>query len=156
MVRTGKNLGARLLNFLPIHVRSTIAFDGTSGNGAVGTVDVFTITGRVFLERLIVFCTEDLVGAATIEVGTASRTAEIIDQGGDATAIDVNEWWSGPSAQTETLGLDVLDAEETGTRAGLRTLSADIIITIGNTNITDGTLVFDAWYTPITDDGVLV
>jgi len=42
-----------------------------------------------------------------------------------------------------------------GTIAGGKAVSESVILTIGAADVTDGTLVIDMWYTPITDDGAL-
>jgi hypothetical protein len=131
------------------HVRKTIAFDGSAGNGAAGTVTVFTITGRVLAELLPpAFCSENLTesgATAVMSFGTASAPEGFF---GDTNAVDVDtgEWWSGWG--TSSLGF------ESGTAPHVA-LSENLILTISGANITDGTLVIDLWYYPITDDGAL-
>ena len=120
----------------------TIAFDGTAGNGATGTVVVWTITGRVWIERVSAFCTETLVGAATLEFGSTTTTTELIAQIANATSLATNDWWTGSgspasSGQAPAGAIDVY-------------FSANPILTIAAANITDGTLVFDCWYSPLT------
>lgn len=127
--------------------RVTIAFDGAAGNGAVGTVDLFTITGRVLVTWFSGFTTESLAGAnAELEAGSSGDVDTLIANT-VGTLIDVNEWWQATpvagSADLPTGSVDVL-------------FSSDIILTIGVANVTNGTMVFDVWFTPITDDGNLV
>ena len=48
-----------------IRLNKSIAFDGTAGNGATGTVTVYTITGQVQVVTFVPFCTESLAEAAS-------------------------------------------------------------------------------------------
>ena len=133
----------------PPHATKTIAFDGSAGNGAVGDVTVFTITGRVWLLGIMAFCTEDLAeggATATISLGTASIDSALI-AGTTAVDIDNNEWWAtatptGELDQIEAIQVDVL-------------LSANIVITITSQAVSNGTIIFDAYYIPITSNGAL-
>lgn len=141
------------------HARATIAFDGTAGGGAVGTaVTIFTITGRVWVDLISAFCTEDLVsaGGGVLEVGCSSDVdAFFVNQ--TATAIDVNEWVAAASV-TPQAGAISVSVPSGGGYNSIQThkaLSANIIGTITVGDITDGTIVFDVWYTPLTDDGKL-
>lgn len=138
------------------HSTKTIALDGTTGNGEAGTVIVFTITGRVLVHAITAFCTEDLVsaGGGTVELGVAADTDAFIAQT-TATAVDVNEWWqiATPSAGANTLADSVTGGLTTSQRA--KTVSTNIIITVGTADVTDGTIVFDVIYTPLTDGGRL-
>lgn len=138
------------------HSRATVAFDGTAGNGAVGTVTVFTITGRVWVETFLAFCTEDLAsaGGGTIQAGTTSDPDGFVPST-TATDIDNNEWWS---SATPAPGAVSVPNNNTG---GLTTLlrrkqmSESAILTIGTGDITNGTIIFDVWWMPITDNGAL-
>ena len=131
------------------HVRSTIAFDGGAGNGATGDVVVFTITGRVWLLGLTAFCTEDLTeGAptATVQLGTPARDGLLIAVV-NAVDIDNNEWWTDGTPVTE---LDQMDAIQVDV-----VLSANIVILVSAQSVSNGTLVFDAFYIPLTSNGAL-
>lgn len=131
------------------HARISVAFDGETGSGEVGTVTLFTITGRVIVKHLTAFCTETLVGAATLECGVASSTPGLIAQVADATTIAANDWWV--DASVAEVGL----AAQVATQKDMN-LSENVILTIDSANITDGTLIFDVWYMPVTDNGLLV
>ena len=130
-------------------VRTTIAFDGSSGNGATGTVTVFTLTGRVWLLGLSAFCTENLTeggATSTIKLGTASSTAGLIAVV-NSVDIDNNEWWMDgtPAAglvQMNTAQVDVL-------------LSENVILTVATQSVSNGTIIFDAWYKTVTANGLL-
>lgn len=95
---------------------------------------------------LSAFCAEDLTGAlATVKLGTANVAAGII---ADVSVINVdnNEWWTDTTPVSE---LDQMDARQVDVL-----ISADMVLTIVAT-IDNGTLIFDAWYIPITSNGSL-
>lgn len=127
------------------HVRKTVAFDGAAGNGAIGQVAVFTVSGRVRIARFSVFCTEDLVGGATISFGSANRIAALLPAT-TATVIDLNEWWHVATPLTE-----IMQSPDNINRF----VSADLTFDILTAAITDGTLVIDVWYEEVTDGATL-
>ena len=130
-------------------VRKSVSFDGGVGSGQVGTVALFTVTGAVAF-YITAICTETLVGAATIEVGTAGSTAGIIAQVADATALLTGEIWYDATPTT------VLDTIANGRLGYIIGDGADIILTVGAANVTDGTIVFQVWYTPLTVGATVV
>lgn len=151
------------INFNPgerlYRARKTIAFDGTAGNGAVGTVTVFTITGRVAVLYITAFCTENLTsdptpGGATIALGTANRSAKFI---GSTTAenLDINEWWVDGTPLTEAV--NIINQTTNGADPSQMNVvcSANIVVTVGTDDVTDGTIIFDVWYYPVTDGASL-
>lgn len=107
---------------------------------------IFAITGRVLIAYLTAFCTESLVGAGTMVLGTSSQTAGLIAST-VPNNLDVNEWWNdaGPAEGMEQIIATAIDA----------VCSEDIELLPGGANVTDGTIVFDVWYLPITDNGAL-
>src|SRR3972149_1135501 len=122
-----------------VKVRKTITFTGASGLGQVSVaVPLFTLSGRIRIAHLSVFCTLTLVGAtATIALGTASLTGGLITAT-TATNIVTNRWWNDllndTGIQQESANsIDVL-------------LSESIIATIGTAGVTGGTLVIDVSY----------
>ncbi len=130
-------------------VRKTIDFDGSANNGASGdAVTVFAITGRVHVLAIRAFCTDGLVGAtATLSLGVVSEVDAII---GVTTATDMatNDFWVDTSpaevgyADLPTSMIDFL-------------LSEDIDVDVLTQAITDGTIVFDVEFIPLTDGGWL-
>ncbi len=129
--------------------RKTIAFTGSSGNGATGTVTVFGITGRVHVLAIRAFCTENLVGAsATLSLGVASDVDAIIAVT-TATNMIATEFWVGTSpsdvgyVDLPTAMIDFLCSE-------------DIDVDVLTQAITDGTIIFDIEYLSLTDNGLLV
>ena len=136
-----------------IHVRKTVTFTGAAGAGAVGTVAVFTVTGRVIVPYNTVFCTtslEEAAPTATIIMGVASDT-DAFRSTSNAVDCDQNDWLltAASNAGVGVIG-SVLDADYP------IALSESIAFTIGAQNVTAGVLVCDIWYYPITDDGALV
>ncbi len=132
------------------HVRNTIAFDGSAGNGAVGTVAMFTVTGTVWIAAFMAECTENLTeggATATIAVGVSGVTTELL-AAVDAVDLDNTELWtdgliSGGILQAAAADIDVI-------------CKADIFATVAVDSVDDGTLVFDLWYRPVTDNGAVV
>jgi hypothetical protein len=139
-----------------LHARKTVAFDGSAGNGAVGTFTVFTLTGRVMIRGFTIFCSETLAGAtATLQVGAG---ANINGLAAAVTATDIvaDDWYAGTVSAPASVNYGTASAS--GQSSGvpvLKAISSDIIGTVGTAAITDGTLIIDAWYVPVTDDGKL-
>ena len=131
------------------HVTKTIAFDGSAGNGAVGTVTIFTITGRIWLLAITAFCTEDLTeggATATIEIGSSTVEAGLIPVI-NAVGIDNNDWWV---ADPGLAGLVQIQAAQVDV-----VMSENIIATVRAQAVNNGTLVFDVFYIPVTSNGAL-
>jgi len=124
----------------------TTAFDGTAGNGAVGSVSLFTVTGTV-LVRIFGTCSETLVsaGGGTITVGTASSTAGIFSSI-TATAI--------ASGDVVITGAAPAQVGALGGNFGVN--GANIIATVGTGNITDGTITWYCLWRPLSTDGNVV
>lgn len=131
------------------HVRNTITFTGGAGAGAVGTVTVFTITGRVIMRQLVAVCTTSLVsaGGGSIALGTAGATTGFS---------------SGVTATNFTTTNNLWDGGGTSFVAGIavgmgvnKLVSQNIIITVSVGDVTGGVIVFDAFYDAVTDTGAL-
>lgn len=124
----------------------TVTFSGAAGNGAVGSVSLYTVTGDVLV---VVFatCSEDLVsaGGGSIEVGISGNTAGLIAQT-TATAIDNNEAWTDATPTT-------IEAVVTSPR--IIANGQDIIATVGTGDITDGTLNFYCLWRPLSSTGLV-
>jgi len=127
----------------------TVTLDGTAGNGAVGTVAVFTVVGQVLIETLTPFCTEDLLsaGAGTMTLGIPLNPQLFIALT-TATNLDNNEWWfsgtptSGGAAVTAALKQIAI--------------TGSINITVATGDITDGTIRFEVAWRPLSSNGDLV
>ena len=125
-------------------VRTTVEMSELT-TGAVGNHDIFTVTGAAHVV-LVAYCTEDLVGAgATISVGTdgdvdcliAVTSAEDIDNG----EIWFDDAPSECEANSSIGGAWVYD-----------NLSYDVLVAA----ITDGTIVFVCFWTPVSDGATVV
>lgn len=130
---------------IPEKLIKTVTFDGTAGKGAVGTVAVATVTGRVIWLWGGVHCTTDLTGAsATISLGVAGNTAGLIAV---TTAIDIdaNEWW-----QNATPELRISPAIMN------QNISGNLILTVAGANITAGVLEIAFYFLPLSDNGDIV
>jgi len=120
------------------YVRKTVTFTGGASAGAVGTINLFSVTGNV-RAKLTAVCTENLVsaGGGTLEVGISGNTASIIAQTA-ATDIDNGETWKDASPDANPAVDDVM--------SHIIANGSDIIATVGTDAITDGTIVFDLEY----------
>ena len=135
----------------PYKVRKTVAFDGTSGNGATGTVGLFTITGEVMVAFLVPFCTEDLVeggATATMSLGVTGNVALFI-AASEPEDFEVGEFW---------VAVAPADVGGVALAAALQDIlvSADILLTIANDSVDDGTLEVTCYWWPLSDDGSVV
>lgn len=132
---------------LPFHVNKERVYTGVAGLGAQGATTLFTVTGSVMV-RIIGSCTEDVVGAGTLEVGISGNTAGLLAQIADATALDAGESYidSTPSS------LEAVDLSSGFVIAN----GQDIIETIGTADLTDGTVLFTCLWRPLSDNGLVV
>ena len=128
------------------HTPSTITFADTSG-----AVDVFTITGRVWIRRLTAFCTASVVedgAVAGIELGGATDPNALIVST-NPSLIVANTWWYDG---TPTGGVVIPDALQQD-----KLTDEDIILTItGGTDLDSGAIQFDEFYYALTSNGQLV
>lgn len=129
----------------------TVQFDGSAGNGATGTVTLFTITGVIQVESYFERCTEDVVGAGTIATGISGATGILCASTADATAIDANELNDGNGGWNA--GYGVLDWTADRRRYAL---ASNIIWTIGSANLTDGTITAYVNWRPLSPGATLV
>lgn len=135
----------------PNTVQKTAVLGGGAGAGDIGTVALFTVTGGVAI-RLVCICTETLVGAATLEIGIAGTTTAFMAQVADATTIAAGDIYHDATvdAASELWSVTAVTAER------ILGNGQDIIATVGAANITDGTLVFTAFWIPLTPGASVV
>jgi len=135
----------------PYLVTKTIAFTGAAGNGAVGTVTIFNITGQVLLLYCFGTCSESLAGAtATITLETSDGRDIIATT--TATDLLINEIWT--DATPTELGSPLETSQkDIGLNGGAS--GQTIVLTVGTANVTDGTLTIHALYYPMSSDGEL-
>lgn len=124
--------------------RKTITFDGTSGNGATGTVAIGTVTGAILLTLGGVRCTTDLTSSSgTISLGVAGNTAGLIAST-LASDIDSGEFWQ-DSTPEAGISPAIVNQNVVG----------NIIATIGVASITAGVLEFVFFWRPFSATGNL-
>ena len=132
-------------------LRKTVAFDGTAGVGAVGKVALFTVTGAVAY-RLIAICTESLdTGAgATISVGVAGGAVDGIIAVTTGVDLDAGEIWfdATPTTKQDTLANSMIE-QVIGDGADIE---ADILVDA----VTDGTIAFNLFWTPLSTGATVV
>lgn len=127
-----------------LKVSKNIAFDGGSGTGAQGAITLFTVTGQVAL-NVFAICTEDLASSGgTIEVGTATSTAALCSQI-TATNFDNHESWHDSN---QGLGIVV--------GGHFHVINEDIILTVATADVTDGTVDFYCYWTPLSSGSSVV
>lgn len=133
------------------YATKTVAFDGGAGNGATGTVALYTVTGAVEVDSYYEQCTEDLAGAATLATGIAGATGILCSATADATAIDNGDWSDGNGGWVANYG--ILDWTADRRRYAI---AANIIFTVGATAITNGTIVSHILWRPLIPGSTLV
>lgn len=122
----------------------TVTFDGTAGSGATGTVTLATVTGRVLLDALAIYCTTSLTGAsASMTLGVTGNTSALLGAT-TATNLTAGKLWSNATPPTGY-----------GTAFGGNVLAANLIITISTANVTGGVVSVEALYRPLSSPGLL-
>lgn len=129
--------------------RKTVTFTGAAGLGAVGAVPLFTVTGRIAVDRISAYCSTDLTEAgatATIALGTTTNTSRFI-AATTATAIDAGEIWL---TTTPTAGsLDFPSASAGATDPSSVMVSENIIATVAAQAVNGGVMEFYLEWTPL-------
>lgn len=132
-----------------LRARKTITFTGAANLGATGAVPLFTLTGKVIIDRIVAVGSVDLVsaGGGTLALGVTGATTLLI-AATTGTLITAGKLWltNTPNANGLALPAALLGIP----------IAQNIIGTVATANITAGAIVLDVWYTPITDDGALV
>lgn len=138
---------------LPFIVCKRFTFSNAAGLGAVGTVNIFTVTGDV-LVRVLGSVKTDLTadGAATLALGTANA-ATALSTAITATALDVGDVFH--------YGASPADIGAIGGAGGVASQpfmianGADIIGTVATANITAGVIDFYCLWQPLSTDGLV-
>jgi len=128
--------GAPLLTRVPKHYLKTITFDGAAGSGAVGSVNVATVTGRILLLEASLHCTTALAGGGSISFGVTGNTAALIAST-TGTDIDAGEFWADTTPEAA-----VSDAIVN------KNISADMLFTIITDTITAGVIEVSLFWLP--------
>jgi len=130
-----------------IITKKAVTFSDTTGSGAIGTIDLFTVTGLLYA-KVVGICGDDLVGAATLEVGVIGSTALCLAQIANATTLDVGEIYADATAAKFKIVSDLIPPENLVTTA--------IFATVGSAAITAGQVDFYCIWRPISSDANLV
>lgn len=137
-------------------ISKTVTLTGAAGLGAVGAVPIFTVTGEVFISKIVPICTVDLVsaGGGSLALGVTGSTSLFVGAT-TATAIDVGEFWL---TTTPAAGGSQLHAGTTATVAGGEdfVITDNIIGTVSVADVTAGAIRFDVYYKPLSSDGTIV
>jgi hypothetical protein len=125
-------------------------FTGAAGAGAIGTVALFTLTGRVLVYALAAVCTVDLVGAtATISVGAPGAVSGLTAVTTATNIVTATPIWpnaapvAGVTQQTSLLSRPAIL---------VGSINADVLVAA----ITAGAIQFDVFWVPLTSNGLLV
>ena len=138
-----------------VHVRKTLTFTGAATLGqSASPITLFTLTGRVKVERATAYCSVDGVsgGGGTMAIGTADSVARFL-AATLATNMDAGKYIA--SGTTAAASVKDLTSGVSASDNGIE-ITTNIIGTVATANITAGTVSLDFWYRPISDDGVLV
>lgn len=129
-------MGAAVPN-QPYLMRKTVTFDGNAGNGATGSVNLFTVSG---LSKVVLIghCTVSLVsaGGGSVAAGTAASTTGLITTTTATSITSTNNIWR-----------DASPAALEGAAAA-QNVTGNIILTITTGAITAGTIEFLLEVTP--------
>lgn len=127
-------------------VKKTVTFTAL-GDGAIGSIKLFEVTGSVAVVVLGV-CATDLTGTgATVEVGITGSTALLVAQT-TGTDIDAGKMWRDNSPATNY----ALNA----TNFPLMVISTDIYQKIGTHTVDSGLINYYCIWAPLSEDGNVV
>ncbi len=121
----------------------TVTFDGTTW-GDVGTDTIATVTGRVLLTHMSVYCTTSLTSSGgTLELGSPDNTPSLIALT-TASDIDSADFWRDATPEVDVVGAttDML-------------IAANITLTTATAIVSAGVLEFVFLWLPISSDGNL-
>jgi len=111
----------------------------TGTTGATGAHTLFTVTDNV-LATVFGVCDTDLTGAATIEVGVGTNTAQLLAQIANATTLDDGDVYVDNATEVGAGFIPAMQVINDG---------ADIIMTIGSTAVTAGVVDFYCLWRPL-------
>lgn len=113
----------------------------TGTTGATGAHTLFTVTGNV-LATVFGVCDTNLTGAATLEVGVASNTAQLLAQIANATTLDDGDVYVDADTEVGAGFIPAMQVLNDGTA---------IIMTIGSTAVTAGVVDFYCLWRPLSE-----
>lgn len=123
--------------------RKTHTFTNAAGQGAIGTVALFTVTGRVLITNRSAYASttlDDAAGTATLSIGVADAvTALFADPTGSADALVAGLFMT-PTAAAPT---------HFATMPSAIVVEGNIFATVGTAAVTSGVLEVVLQYTPL-------
>lgn len=141
--------------------QKSITFDGSAGNGAIGSVSLFTVTGLVIVRYTIVKCTADLTEDAinaTVAYGITNSTG-CFNQAHDIDDLTNGVFFGGgdltPAAGCVALNIATSSGQINNTLMDY-IIEDDIIFTVATANVDGGTLTAYVVWEPLSNDGDLV
>lgn len=134
------------ITYRGLTVSKTIVYNGTTGAGAIGITNLFSVTGTVIM-TIFAECTETLVGdGASISVGTQVNPILIIPATVATTISDGEVWNDDTPALFKTAMPDKI----------LTNGTTSIVELVTSAAITDGSLTYYCTWIPISDDGEII
>lgn len=126
----------------------THAFAATAGNGNVGTIAVFTVTGEVLVGSISGYCSENLVsaGAGTVSLGVTSSVSLFIAV---TTATDLDNGTIWVDATPDLYGVALPAACKDVV------ITQNILMDVLTAAISDGTVRIDVLWIPLSSDGLV-
>jgi hypothetical protein len=126
----------------------TITFTGAAGLGQVGAVPIFTVTGQIVVEKIVGYCSVDLIsaGGGSLALGVTGSTALFI-AATTATAIDVGEVWISNTPTAAGIAIPAACKDIA--------ITANIIGTVATGDITAGAINIAVVWRPLSSDGNL-
>jgi hypothetical protein len=132
----------------PYFESKLLTFTGAAGLGEVAnpTCTVFTVTGEVLIERIVPYCTVDLVsaGGGNLLTGIVGSTSLFLAST-VATAIDAGEFHVNTTPVAAGVALPAAFKDII--------ITADIVATVDTADITAGAIRYDVWWRPLSADG---
>ena len=125
----------------------TITFTGAANLGAIGAVPLFTVTGEVLVEKLVPFCTVDVVGAGPISLGVTGSTALFLANT-VGTAIDANTFWTATTPVANGVALPAAFKDIV--------ITDNIIGQVSVADLTGGAVRLDLYWRPLSSDSAVV
>lgn len=133
-----------------VRTQKSITFTGAANLGAIGNVPLFTTTGEIIVVYIVPFIVLTLAGATgTLALGVVNATGLFI-AATTATNLTTGEFWAeatGAGTAEAGIALPVALKEIV--------ISSNIVGTVATAALTGGTLRVDAYYLPLSSDGLL-
>lgn len=147
-------LGPRGQQVQLFRATKTITFTGGAGNGAVGAVELFNVTGAVLVQIPLVYCSADLTGAAaTVKLGTAAAPGLISTNfGTTATNVHAGDVWGGGTTIPLADGVNV---NFMGNAGPFALQDDDIVFTIESAPVTGGVVTVELQWAALLGGGTV-